>query len=110
MRVSDEFLEKMVLKQEDDEKKKREVLRVCSTVELEKDYKQLVRCKSKHWKPKLETIKESSTESNYKRSAAGRVKVFSRIKRRKKKNKSKIFKPAASAAVTAISCTSTTPS
>ncbi|KAH7670091.1 hypothetical protein IHE45_10G002500 [Dioscorea alata] len=105
VRVSDEFLEKMVLKQEDDEKKKREVLRVCSTVELEKDYKQLVRCKS--WKPKLETIKESSTESNYKRLAAGRVKIFSRIKRRKKKNKSKI-KPPASAAVTA-SCTSTNP-
>ncbi|KAJ0973496.1 hypothetical protein J5N97_021455 [Dioscorea zingiberensis] len=64
VRVSDEFLERMAR----EEKKE---MRVCTSEDLEKDYRQLVRCKSKRWKPKLETIRESSTE----KMRAG-VKVF----------------------------------
>ncbi|KAM0936034.1 hypothetical protein DsansV1_C27g0199171 [Dioscorea sansibarensis] len=76
VRVSDEFLEKVA----EEEEEERRVRRVCTTEELEKDYKQLVRCKSRQWRPKLETIRESE-----RRRGVRALKGFGGIKRRKKK-------------------------
>ncbi|GKV47175.1 hypothetical protein SLEP1_g54093 [Rubroshorea leprosula] len=67
IRVSDEFITQLIeegrMKAEDDNKEAEEQCsafrnRVCNTPQLQKDYTQLVvsRC---HWKPKLETIKET---------------------------------------------------
>ncbi|XP_073012965.1 uncharacterized protein [Typha latifolia] len=54
IRVSDEFL----VEEEEEEEKGGGGLRVCSTVELEKEYEELVRCRWRQWRPKLETIRE----------------------------------------------------
>lgn len=53
IRVSDEFIWQMMEMKEDNES----VSRVCTTPQLQKQYSQLVG--SRHWKPKLETIKET---------------------------------------------------
>lgn len=76
VRVSDEFLEKVA----EEEEEERRLRRVCTTQELEKDYKQLVRCKSRQWRPKLETIRESDRKRGVRA-----LKAFGGIKRRKKK-------------------------
>lgn len=54
IRVSDEFIEAA----ESDGEVKGKCGRVCTTEALEKDYRQLVRCRSRQWKPELETIRE----------------------------------------------------
>ncbi|KAI3916936.1 hypothetical protein MKW98_014397 [Papaver atlanticum] len=69
IRVSDEFISKLMespssVKEDDqkneDEDENRVKQRICNTPQLQKDYSQLVGC-SKQWKPKLETISESSS-------------------------------------------------
>ncbi|CAN6464569.1 unnamed protein product [Victoria cruziana] len=74
IRVSDEFIAKLVeegkVKEEEEGtenqtrgERQNQVHpingKVCTTAELQKDYTQLVRCRSQQWKPKLETIRES---------------------------------------------------
>ncbi|KAK1259361.1 hypothetical protein QJS04_geneDACA021519 [Acorus gramineus] len=56
IRVSDEFISKRSPIEEEEEPI---VRKVCTTSDLEKDYRLLVGCKSRQWKPKLETIRES---------------------------------------------------
>ncbi|KAI3898317.1 hypothetical protein MKX03_002974 [Papaver bracteatum] len=72
IRVSDEFISKLMespssVKEDDqeneDENENRVKQRICNTPQLQKDYSQLVGC-SKQWKPKLETISESSSSSS----------------------------------------------
>ncbi|XP_010910046.1 uncharacterized protein [Elaeis guineensis] len=75
IRVSDEFLERLIMEQDEMERKGR---RVCTTEALEKDYRQLVRSRS--WKPKLETIRESE------RKRRSRGLAFGGIRRRKKRS------------------------
>ncbi|KAG6477333.1 uncharacterized protein LOC122023303 [Zingiber officinale] len=73
VRVPDESLERLAAEAAAEEKRGR---RVCTTEELAKDYRQLVRCRS--WKPKLEMIDES------KRSGGRGGAVFGGIGRRKR--------------------------
>ncbi|KAJ8466554.1 hypothetical protein OPV22_029106 [Ensete ventricosum] len=77
VRVSDEYLERLRRAEEEEAAAERRGQRMCTTEELAKDYKQLVKCRS--WKPKLETIKESERRRS---SSAGAA--FGRIGRRKK--------------------------
>ncbi|KAI3989444.1 hypothetical protein MKX01_032546 [Papaver californicum] len=70
IRVSDEFISKLMespssVKEDDedeDEDENRVKQRICNIPQLQKDYSQLVG--SKQWKPKLETISESSSSSS----------------------------------------------
>ncbi|XP_008812132.1 uncharacterized protein LOC103723099 [Phoenix dactylifera] len=78
IRVSDEFLDRLRMEQEEMEEMERRGRRVCTTEALEKDYRQLVRSRS--WKPKLETIRESE------RKRRSRGLAFDRIRRRKKRS------------------------
>ncbi|XP_026377144.1 uncharacterized protein LOC113271479 [Papaver somniferum] len=70
IRVSDEFISKLMespssVKEDDEENEDEDRVkqRICNTPQLQKDYSQLVGC-SKQWKPKLETISESSSSSS----------------------------------------------
>ncbi|RZC60417.1 hypothetical protein C5167_022168 [Papaver somniferum] len=68
IRVSDEFISKLMespssVKEDDEKNEDRVKQRICNTPQLQKDYSQLVGC-SKQWKPKLETISESSSSSS----------------------------------------------
>ncbi|XP_010910218.1 uncharacterized protein [Elaeis guineensis] len=78
IRVSDEFLDRLRMEEEEMEEMERRGRRVCTTEALEKDYRQLVRSRS--WKPKLETIRESE------RKRRSRGLTFGGIRRRKKRN------------------------
>ncbi|MCL7034086.1 hypothetical protein MKW94_008181 [Papaver nudicaule] len=75
IRVSDEFISKLlespasVKEDDEDEDENRVKQRICNTPQLQKDYSQLVGC-CKQWKPKLETISESSP------SSASRIRKF----------------------------------
>ncbi|KAG6528888.1 hypothetical protein ZIOFF_011080 [Zingiber officinale] len=69
VRVSDEYLDRLAEEEAAEERRGRGV---CTTEELAKDYKQLVRCRS--WKPKLETIKESERS----RGIWGGIEIFER--------------------------------
>ncbi|XP_042466665.1 uncharacterized protein LOC122049338 [Zingiber officinale] len=75
VRVSDEYLDRLA---EEEAAQERRGRGVCTTEELAKDYKQLVRCRS--WKPKLETIKESERSRGRGRGGA----AFGGIGRRKR--------------------------
>ncbi|KAK1318734.1 hypothetical protein QJS10_CPB04g00047 [Acorus calamus] len=95
VRVPDEFISKLMMKDEEEEEKKKKrnaieeqgeepiVSKVCTTPDLEKDYRLLVRCKSRQWKPKLETIRESDRIRRRLGKAFG-------MKRRKKSQPSKV--------------------
>ncbi|XP_020699840.2 uncharacterized protein LOC110112090 [Dendrobium catenatum] len=78
LRVSDEFVERLG-EEEDGEEKKKEGM-VCTTEEMEREYRELV-VRAKLWKPKLETI----SESERKRRGGGGV-GFTGIRRKEKKN------------------------
>ncbi|ERN06367.1 hypothetical protein AMTRI_Chr06g191370 [Amborella trichopoda] len=60
IRVSDEFIAKLMESGSNGEEEERFRGKVCTSRELQKDYMQLVR--SRPWRPKLETIKESDRE------------------------------------------------
>ncbi|KAK1294313.1 hypothetical protein QJS10_CPA16g00757 [Acorus calamus] len=94
VRVPDEFISKLMMEDEEEEEKKKRnlieeqgeepiVSKVCTTPDLEKDYRLLVRCKSRQWKPKLETIRESDRIRRRLGRAFG-------MKRRKKSQPSKV--------------------
>jgi hypothetical protein len=63
IRVSDDFISHLI-EEEGKQHSADPVItsRVCNTQQLDKDYKQLVVTSRRHWKPKLETIKESRHE------------------------------------------------
>ncbi|KAJ0102415.1 hypothetical protein Patl1_05627 [Pistacia atlantica] len=79
IRVCDEFISQLMeegkIKEEEEEEESLKNLKskICTTVQLQKDYTRLVGC-SRQWKPKLETIKEKEKR---------RLSSFG-IKRRKK--------------------------
>uniref|UniRef100_A0A1D1YIZ2 Uncharacterized protein n=1 Tax=Anthurium amnicola TaxID=1678845 RepID=A0A1D1YIZ2_9ARAE len=79
IRISDEFIQRVQDAQEG--KQVGVVGRVCTTASLEKDYRQLVvGWKERQWKPKLETIRESSSERR-----KGILLALRGIRRRRKK-------------------------
>ncbi|KAH0448568.1 hypothetical protein IEQ34_022368 [Dendrobium chrysotoxum] len=84
LRVSDEFVERLGEEEEEDggEEKKKEGM-VCTTEEMEREYRELV-VRVKLWKPKLETI----SESERKRRGGSGV-GFTGMRRKEKKNHSK---------------------
>ncbi|WCJ26695.1 hypothetical protein M5689_008495 [Euphorbia peplus] len=63
IRVSDEFISRLM--QENEKGGEEEEEGLCTTPQLQKDYRLLVR--SRHWKPKLETIRENKKEKKKKK-------------------------------------------
>ncbi|XP_010549313.1 PREDICTED: uncharacterized protein LOC104820537 [Tarenaya hassleriana] len=88
IRVSEDFLSELIMEGGDKAVQDEEDVRnsrVCTTVQLQKDYAQLVG--SRTWKPKLETIKETKTKTR------ARVSKFLVMKRRSSKEKNHQSRP-----------------
>lgn len=67
--------------EEDNERKSK--LRVCSSEELQKEYRQLVGCRARRWKPRLETVTETSLRSR-RRTAGSSVMLLIRRRWRRR--------------------------
>ncbi|XP_020596417.1 uncharacterized protein LOC110036336 [Phalaenopsis equestris] len=87
LRVSDEFVERLGEEEEEEggEGKKKEGM-VCTTEEMERDYRELV-VRAKLWKPKLETISELERKRR-----GGSVVGFTGMMRKEKRGHSKELK------------------
>ena len=69
VRVRDEMIvDKSELAESEEESTSKRQLRICGSEELEKEYKQIVGCRLRQWKPRLETITETTSSERRRRS------------------------------------------